>query len=31
VNGLLTYTLDHMDTLSAALDSCVKVRVSRVA
>jgi molybdopterin-containing oxidoreductase family molybdopterin binding subunit len=30
VNGLLTYTLDHMDTLSAALDSCVKVRISRV-
>ena len=30
VNGLLTYTLDHMDTLSAALDSCVKVRVRRV-
>jgi molybdopterin-containing oxidoreductase family molybdopterin binding subunit len=29
VNGLLTYTLDHMDTLSAALDSCVKVRISR--
>jgi molybdopterin-containing oxidoreductase family molybdopterin binding subunit len=31
VNGLLTYTLDHMDTLSAALDSCVKVRIARLS
>jgi molybdopterin-containing oxidoreductase family molybdopterin binding subunit len=30
-NSLLTYSLDHMDTLSAALDACVKVRVRRVA
>jgi molybdopterin-containing oxidoreductase family molybdopterin binding subunit len=27
VNHLLTYSFDHMDTVSAALDSCVKVRV----
>jgi molybdopterin-containing oxidoreductase family molybdopterin binding subunit len=28
-NSLLTYSLDRMDTLSAALDACVKVRVTR--
>jgi anaerobic selenocysteine-containing dehydrogenase len=28
-NGLVAFTLDHMDHVSAALDSCVKVRVSK--
>jgi anaerobic selenocysteine-containing dehydrogenase len=28
-NSLLTYNLDHMDTVTAALDACIKVRVSR--
>jgi molybdopterin-containing oxidoreductase family molybdopterin binding subunit len=30
-NSLLTYSLDHMDTLSAALDACVKVKVRQVS
>jgi hypothetical protein len=29
VNSLLTYSLDRMDTVGAALDACIKVRVSR--
>jgi anaerobic selenocysteine-containing dehydrogenase len=29
-NSLLTYSLDHIDGLNAALDSCIKVRVGRV-
>jgi molybdopterin-containing oxidoreductase family molybdopterin binding subunit len=29
-NSLLEYTVDRLDTLSAALDACVKVRVKRV-
>ena len=29
-NSLLTYSIDHMDLLSAALDACVKVRIRRV-
>ena len=28
-NNLVAFTLDHMDPVSAALDSCVKVRVSK--
>jgi len=28
-NSLLTYSRDRMDTVSAALDACIKVRVSR--
>ena len=28
-NSLVAFTLDHMDHVSAALDSCVKVRVSK--
>jgi molybdopterin-containing oxidoreductase family molybdopterin binding subunit len=30
VNSLLTYTTRRMDMLSAAIDSCIKVKVSRV-
>ncbi|MBI2361243.1 MAG: hypothetical protein HYV04_20445 [Deltaproteobacteria bacterium] len=30
-NSLLEYTVDRLDTLSAALDACVKVKVRRVA
>ena len=29
-NSLLEYTVDRLDTLSAALDACVKVKVSRI-
>jgi molybdopterin-containing oxidoreductase family molybdopterin binding subunit len=29
-NSLLSYSLDRMDTVAAALDSCVKVKVQRV-
>ena len=29
-NSLLEYTVDRLDTLSAALDACVKVKVKRV-
>ncbi len=29
-NSLLDYTVDRLDTLSAALDSCVKVKVKRL-
>ena len=28
-NSLLTYSLDRMDTMSTALDACVKVRIRR--
>jgi hypothetical protein len=28
-NSLLTYSLDRMDTVAAALDACVKVRIHR--
>ncbi|MFN8455743.1 MAG: molybdopterin dinucleotide binding domain-containing protein [Anaerolineae bacterium] len=30
-NSLLGYSFDRMDTVSAALDSCVKVKVSRAS
>jgi molybdopterin-containing oxidoreductase family molybdopterin binding subunit len=30
-NGLMAYSLDRMDTVAAALDACVKVRVARLA
>ncbi len=29
-NSLLTYSIDRMDTLTTALDACVKVRVARL-
>jgi len=29
-NSLLEYTVDRLDTLSAALDACVKVKVKKV-